>query len=209
MSAWRRLNNRIDRWLDRRSLRETVETVETSRGGGVPCLASAAFERVVWQAQRFDRDARLKQVLAPRGTQADGAASCWQFHFELPRARARMVGEWRLDGDAAAGRFGREVLSVRATPFPPPGSVLAQGVAEGKLLYARLGRVWQDERRRAVDLPLSFRDSDVALVDLMARGLCVTEGAEGGFTLAVANDPSGGLMWVARTGTAVYRCPFH
>lgn len=205
MSALRRFNNRIDRWLDRRSLHMPVETTQVSPGGGVPCVVSSALERAVEQAQRLDRDARLKQVLAPRGTQADGAASHWQFHFELPKVRARLVVDWYLDGDAAAGRFGHEVLAVHASPFPPPDSVLAQGVAEGRLLYARLGRVWKEERRRTPDLPLAFRDSDAAVAELTRRGLRVEAG---GFTLGVAAEPGGALVWVARTGNAVYRCPF-
>jgi hypothetical protein len=205
MSAWRRLNNRIDRWLDRRSLRAPVESRQVLGVGGVPCLASVALERAAPQAQALDRDARLKQVLAPQGTQPDGAAARWQFHFELPHARARLAVDWYLDGDARAGRFGHETIVVRAQPFPPPDSVLAQGVAEGKVLYARLGRVWKEERRRTPDLPMVFRDSDVAVTDLARRGLAL-DGA--GFTLGVAAEAGGALVWVARTGAAVYRCPF-
>jgi len=132
MSAWRRLNNRIDRWLDRRSLHAPVESVQVLGVGGVPCLASVALERAAQQAQALDRDARLKQVLAPQGTQPDGAASRWQFHFELPRARARLAVDWYLDGDVRGGRFGHETIAVRAEPFPPSESVLAQGVADGR-----------------------------------------------------------------------------
>lgn len=205
MSALRRLNNRIDRWLDRRSLRAPVETVLTLPGGGVPGVVSAALERAVQRAQALDRDACLKQVLAPQGTQPDGAASRWQFHFELPKARARLIVDWYLDGDARAGRFGHEVIKARAEPFPPPDSVLAQGVAEGKLLYARLGRIWKEERRRTPDLPLEFRDSDAAVADLARRGLALGTAS---FTLGVAAESGGALVWVARTGTAVYRCPF-
>jgi hypothetical protein len=205
MSAWRRLNNRIDRWLDRRSLHAPVESVQVLGVGGVPCLASVAIERAAQQAQALDRDARLKQVLAPQGTQPDGAASRWQFHFELPRARARLAVDWYLDGDVRGGRFGHETIAVRAEPFPPSESVLAQGVAEGKVRYARLGRVWKEERRRTPDLPMAFRESDVAVADLARRGLAL-DGT--GFTLGVAAEAGGALVWVARTGTAVYRCPF-
>ncbi len=205
MSALRRLNNRIDRWLDRRSLREPVETVTKLPGGGVPGVVSVALERAVQQAQVLDRDACLKQVLAPQGTQPDGAAVRWQFHFELHRARAKLVVDWYLDGDPHAGRFGHEVIQARAEPFPPPDSVLARGVAEGKVMYARLGRVWKEERRRTPDLPLEFRDSDAAVADLARRGLPVEAAS---FTLGVAAESGGALVWVARTGAAVYRCPF-
>jgi hypothetical protein len=205
MSALRRLNNRIDRWLDRRSLRAPLEVVVKLPGGGVPCVVSAALERAVQQAQALGRDACLKQVHAPQGTQPDGAASRWQFHFDLPRARAKLAVDWFLDGDSRAGRFGHETIAVRAQPFPPPDSVLAEGIAEGKVLYGRLGRVWREERRRTPDLPMVFRDSDVAVADLARHGLAVEAAS---FTLGVAAESGGALVWVARTGTAVYRCPF-
>jgi hypothetical protein len=84
---------------------------------------SAALERAVTYAHTLDPDACLKQLLAPQGVQPDGAAERWQFRFELPTARA--------------------------TPFPPPGSELGTGVAEGRLPCAGLSGVWREERRRA------------------------------------------------------------
>lgn len=205
MSALRRLNNRVERWLDRSSLHEPRVHAQDWPGGGVPCIASAALERAVSYAHTLDSDACLKQVLAPEGVQPDGAARHWQFRFELPTARANLDGNWFLDGDARAGRFGRERFEARATPFPPPGSELAAAVADGRLPYSALSRAWREERRRTPDLPLVFRDSDVAVIELQQRGLVLGGAA---FSLGVTSDPGGALRWLARSGSAEFRSPF-
>ena len=62
--------------------------------------------------------------------------------------------DWYLDGDASAGRFGRECLDVRASPFPNPESELGRAIAEGHVAYGRLRTLWREERRRHADLPL-------------------------------------------------------
>jgi hypothetical protein len=205
MSVLRRLNNRIERWLDRSSLHEPRVHAQDWPGGGVPCIASAALERAVTYAHTLDPDACLKQLAAPEGVQPDGAARRWQFRFELPTARAVLACDWFLDGDARAGRFGRERFEARATPFPPPGSELATGVAEGRLPYAGLSRAWREERRRTPDLPLVFRDSDAAIVELQQRGLVLGAAP---FTLGAASDSGSALRWVARSGNAEFRSPF-
>ena len=204
MSLLRRLLNGIDRRLDGASLRETRSGLERSAGGGVPGLASQALERAMQLAQRHDGNARLKRVAAPRGMGRDGAAACWTFGFELPAHRAKLTVQWYLDGDRHAGRFGRECLQWQLDPFPAPDSVLAQGVAQGKLPYGLLARAWREERRRSPDLPLAFRDSDVLAGELDRHGLLVSDGA---FSLASELTPSG-TAWVARAGERVLSCRF-
>ncbi len=204
MTALRRLHNRIDYWLDRSSLREPQDGLERLPGGGVPSLASHALERAVQVAQRHDRDARLKRVAAPRGAAADGAAAQWTFLFDLPKRRAKLTCDWYLDGSKQGGRFGQECLAWRATPFPPPDSVLAHGIKEGRLAYTLGARVWREERRRTPDLPLTFRDSDAVVTELHEHGLGL---GDGGFTLhtdAAAQGP----VWVAETPDQVLRLRF-
>lgn len=205
MSLWRRLNNRIERGLDRASLREPLAQTEKLRGGGVPCLASQALERAVQQAHRLDADARLKRIVASQGAAADGAAGRWLFQFELPVARATLRCDWYLDGDSAAGRFGRECLETRATPFPPPDSDAARRVAAGSLAYAQLAALWREERRRQGDLMLVFDDSDVAIAALQKQGL-VLDGTR--FTLHAEVLPVVGASWVATTAAQTWRCRF-
>lgn len=204
MSGWRRLLNGIDRRLDRAAVPDPQTGLERSPGGGVPCIASLALERAVQLAQRHDGDARLKRVAAPRGTATDGAALAWSFAFDLPQRRAKFECDWYLDGDKQAGRFGHECLQWRLDPYPPADSLLAQGVAQGKVGYAFLARAWREERRRAPDLPLVFRDSDVLAAELERHGLRVADGA---FSLASETTPAG-PAWVARAGERVLSCRF-
>ncbi len=205
MSALRRGLNHIERALDRSSLHAPVTEQRRLRGGGVPCLASVALEQAVQVAQRFDEEARLKRLVAPLGTQADGAALRWEFGFDLPRRRAKLDCDWYLDHDARAGRFGRECFDLRAAPFPPSDSLLARGVAEGRVAYGQLAGVWRDERRLTPDLPLVFADSDVALVELQALGL--RPGAQP-FTLRVVAEAGAGSLWQARAGERVWHCRY-
>ena len=205
MMALRRLTNPIDRWLDFGSLRAPVVTEKRWPGGGVPCLASAALERAAAAAFGLDRDARLKRIAAPRGTAVDGAAQRWTFFFELPRRRAKLLCDWYLDGDTAAGRFGRECLDTRATPFPHPDSDLARAIAEGRLAYGRLRGIWREERRRLGDLPLRFRDSDEALADLRTLGL---QPGDQHFALRTETVPGQGAVWVAKTADRSFSCRF-
>lgn len=190
----RRLHNRIDRWLDRASLHAASLSTERLRGGGVPCLASQALERAVTVAHQHERDVRLKHIEAPRGVAADGAAPHWRFAFELPARRATLQCDWYLDGDSAAGRFGRECLDARATPFPPPDSLLARQVAAGALGYARLNAAWREQRRSQPDLPLVFIDSDAVLAELQAHGLRIDAGVA---TLHTEVANGGAPQWLA------------
>lgn len=204
MSSLRQLHNRIDRWLDRRSLREPLELFERLPGGGVPCLASQALERAAQAAQRLDRDARLKHMAAPRGCAADGAATQWTFQFDLPRRRAKLACDWYLDGSRQGGRFGHECLASSATPFPPPESVLARGIEEGRLGYSQATQAWRQERRRTPDLPLAFRDSDAVVTELHEHGLGLGDGAFTLTTEAALHGP----VWVAQTAKEVLRLRF-
>ena len=56
-------------------------------------------------------------------------------------------------------------------PFHPRVASWPRAVADGRLPYAALNRAWREERRRTPDLPLVFRDSDVAVMELQQRGL--------------------------------------
>lgn len=206
MSAPRKLLNHIDRWLDRGSLHEAVTVSDRPPGGGVPCVVSVALERAVREAHRHDGDARLKHVLAPQGAAADGAARRWEFVFDLPERRAKMMSQWYLDGDAKFGRFGRECFDALLKPFPLPDSPLAQGIAEGKLAYAQRAVAWREERRRTPDLPMNFRDSDAVMADLLAQGLPLKSAS---FVLRNGIGPSGQPVWLVQLGDTTYHCRFN
>lgn len=204
MSALRRLLNQIDRRLDRDSLSAPVSINEKLPGGGVPCLVSHALERSVREAHKHDPNARLKHVLAPEGAASDGAARRWEFVFDLPARRAKMLSQWYLNGDTQFGRFGRECFDVTLKPFPLQGSPLAVGVDEGKLPYSHCAVAWREERRRTPDLPLEMRDSDAVMADLQRQGLA--EGAR--FMLRNALGPSGAAVWLVQADQLSLHCPF-
>lgn len=205
MSAWRRFNNGIERWLDRSSLQAPLTLKERPPGGGVPCLVSHALEQAVREAQRLDEDARLKHVLAPQGAASDGAARRWEFVFDLPERRAKMLSQWYLDGDLKFGRFGRECFDAAVKPFPLIDSALALGIAEGRFAYAQRAVAWREERRRTPDLPMTLRDSDAAMADLERQGLAPPPG---GFVLRNAIGPKGENVWLAVIGETQYFCRF-
>lgn len=204
MSALIRLLNRIDRRLDGSSLHEATQFNERLPGGGVPCLVSHALERSVQEAHRYDDGARLKHVIAPQGTAADGAARRWEFVFDLPQRRAKLLTQWFLDGDAKFGRFGRECFDASVRPFPPADHPLSVAIAEGKARYTLAAAAWRDERRRTPDLPLELRDSDAVIVDLQRQGLQV----EAGFSLRNAMLDNGTAIWLAQTRDASFHCKF-
>jgi hypothetical protein len=77
-------------------------------------------------------------------------------------------------------------------------SVFRTMVENGQLLYPQLKGLWQQERRRMVDLPHSFRDSDIALVEFVRQGL---KPADVEFSLGTGTGPGGKPAWVAQTRT--------
>lgn len=204
MSAPRRWLNLIDRRLDGDSLQRPIVVNEKLPGGGVPCLVSHALERSVREAHKHDPDARLKHVLAPEGAAADGAARRWEFVFDLPARRAKMLSQWYLDGDAKYGRFGRECFDANFKPFPLPDSPLAVAVAEGKAPYSQCAAAWREERRRTPDLPLEMRDSDAVMADLQRQGLA--SGVR--FVLRNALGPAGAAVWLAQAEELSLHCRF-
>jgi len=204
MSALRRWLNQIDRRLDRDSLQRPAVVNERLPGGGVPCLVSHAVERSVREAHRHDPNARLKHVLAPEGVAADGAARRWEFVFDLPARRAKLLTQWYLDGDTSVGRFGRECFDATIKPFPPPDSPLDLGVADGSLPYSHCGATWREERRRTPDLPLEMRDSDAVMAELERQGL--PSGAR--FVLRNAIGPAGTPVWLAQAEGLSLHCRF-
>ncbi|HEU4459219.1 MAG TPA: hypothetical protein VFR90_08870 [Methylibium sp.] len=204
MTLLRRWLNRIDRRLDGAALHAPLAFSEKLPGGGVPALASHALERAVSEARKHDPDARLKHVLAPAGVAADGAASRWEFVFDLPSRRAKLLAQWYLDGDTRHGRFGRECLDASVKPFPLPDSPIARGVAEGRMPYSTLAAAWREERRRTPDLSLSMRDSDAVMSDLQRQGLA----AGSRFVLRNALNATGAAIWLAQADGLTLHCRF-
>jgi hypothetical protein len=206
VEALRRLFNRLDRAIDRRSLREVVRITRETGQGAEPVTARVAFQACLKVARSLDRGARLRLIAAPKiATLADGTSRAWDFHFHLPRRRGVLACRWELPFDAAADDFGPARLDVTATPFPAPGSPMLTLVDQGKMLYRQLNGLWRMERRRARDLPHRFRDSDEVVAELAAQGLDATLDE---VTLATRCDGDAPPVWTAATRDRTWETRF-
>lgn len=202
--ALRRLVNRIDGLVDRRSLR-TVLRVERSAGVAEPTTARSAFEVAAGPARRLDPTLRLKHVSAPAGVDADGRAVCWSFHFDLPRRRAQVFADWFLEHDEEQGRWVRAVLSSVSRPFPPLDGLVRRQVAEGRILYRQMKSHWAEERARTPDLPVPFVDSDRAIATLAGLGL---EAGLVDVQLTTGVDADGAPVWIGASRDREETVPF-
>jgi hypothetical protein len=195
-NALRRLYNRVDRFFDRRTLTQELRSSHELKGSNEPQTARQVFE-VAWQAaQELDREACLKLIVSPQGVDQQGASAHWEFFFDLPQRRAKLEGNWFLPWEDERQGFGFARFDLIARPFPAANSLLRQMVNEGKLLHRQLAGFWEEERRRSPDLPLHFRNSDEAIIELMRQGLDLLQDE---FSLGTGQSPEGSLAWVAQT----------
>jgi hypothetical protein len=203
--ALRRAFNRLDRALDRRSLKEAVRIERETGEGAAPVTARTAFRTCLKAARSLDRGARLRLIAAPKiATTADGTSRIWDFNFHLPRRRAQLACRWELPFDEEIDDFGPARLEATATPFPAPGTPLVTLVEEGRMLYRQLNGLWLAERRRGRDLPHRFRDSDAVVAELMAQGL---DPHSDEFTLDTLGRGAAPI-WTAATRDRTWEAPF-
>ncbi len=176
MENLRRLYNIVDRFLDRHSL---AETIQRSRSGGEkynPITASEALSLCVPLVREIERGACLKLIVSPDGSiQRDGRSARWEFFFDLPQRRAKILCVWHLLWNEEKDDFGEAQIDITVNPFPPPNSPPRQMVKEGKLLYRQLIGMWRKEQNRRDILPDSFRDSDEVIVEFARKGLDLSE----------------------------------
>jgi hypothetical protein len=198
----RRLYNRIDRFFDYQSLAQELRSSRDLRESNEPQTARQALEQVWQAAQELDREACLKMIVSPGGVDQAGASTRWEFFFDLPQRQAKLECNWFLLWEDERNGFGLAHLELIARPFPPADSLLRQMVNEGTLLYRQLAGFWEEERRRAPDLPLHFRNSDEAVAELMGQGLDLLEDE---FSLGTGHSPQGSLAWVAQTRRQEFR----
>jgi len=194
----RRIYNKVARRLDRQALLQEKRFLHEVGDPGSFKSASRAFSLVFPFVREIDSSAKLKMMVAPEGTDGVGAAFRWEFFFDLPRRRAQVEAKWFLRWDETLDGFGAARIEIIARPFPPMNSVFRTMVENGQLLYPQLRGLWQQERRRVVDLPHSFRDSDIALAELVRQGL---KPSDAEFSLGTGTGPEGRPAWIAQTRT--------
>jgi hypothetical protein len=78
-------------------------------------------------------------------------------------------------------------------------------VKEGTLLHPQLAKMWKEECARRPELPTPFRDTDLALADLIQQGL---DPAVMEFSLHAEVSPKGQPTWIAQTRDKTFYCPF-
>lgn len=202
----RRIFNRLDRALDRRSLKEVVRISRETGEGATPVTARVAFRTCQKAARSIDRGARLRLIAAPQIATGDGGTSrTWDFHFHLPRRRAEFACRWELPFDEEADDFGPARLDATATPFPAPGGLWETMVDQGKLLYRQQNGLWRQERSRRRDLPHRFRDSDEVVAEFEAQGL---DPLSEEFTLGTRSEGAAPPVWTAATRNTTWETPF-
>lgn len=78
-------------------------------------------------------------------------------------------------------------------------------VKDGLLLHAQLAGMWKQEMASRPNLPLQFRDTNLALADFIRQGLdfAVTE-----FSLTTGRSPEGTLGWIAQARRITFYAPF-
>jgi hypothetical protein len=202
----RRIFNRLDRFLDRQSLKEIVRISRATGEAAAPVTARVAFRTCLKAARSLVGGARLRLIAAPEtATTESGTSRTWDFHFHLPRRRAQMACRWELPFDEAADDFGPARLDATATPFPAPGTLLVTLVEQGKMLHRQLNGLWLQERRRGRDLPHDFRDSDDVVAEFKAQGL---DARYTDFTLGTRTDGAAAPVWTAATRDTTWEVPF-
>ena len=193
----RRWTNRVERWMDWRALRRP-RAWKIDLGAGQIERVRPIWEVVRTTAMRCDRDARLRWISSPEGVCSLGRSRRWEFFLDLPGHRSQLQLNWQLQ-DAEA------TLEAQQIPFPAVGSIHQRLVEQGKSLYRELGTLWEQERQRSQELPVEFRDSDLATAQLVEQGLDVIEDD---FTLSSGWHADGYPQWVARCGDREYRTHF-
>lgn len=200
----RRRYNRVDRLFDWRAIREPVHMTHRAGDTRTPLTALQALKFTRPFATQLDRQARLKLIVAQAGLLSSGASPHWEFFFDLPTRRAKLVCEWFLAWNEASDGYDPAQVTVTVNPFPPPDSPVHQMVQEGKLLHQQLVGMWRQERRRTPDLPTRLYDSDHAMADFIRQGL---DPAQEEFSLSTSRSPQGQMSWVAHTRAKSYFSP--
>ena len=206
MDQLRRLYNVIDALFDRASLTENQQFTKTTYSGNIPVTAGQAFNECKKIVMDFDRKACLMLIVSPDGAiRSDGTSSRWEFFFDLPRRRAKMVIIWSLPWSDKSDDFAQAKIDVTVNPFPPPDSVQRQLVKEGKLLRKQLIGMWHKEHSRKPSLPHRFRDSDAVMMELARKGLDISQDE---VTLKAENVTNKGPSWDAQSRSKSYQVSF-
>lgn len=204
-NSFRRLYNSLEHRIDKRILNQEVRSVHQLGGGRSPITACAALSKIWPTVKQMDESVHLKSVSSPVGVNAQGKSSRWNFTFELHHRRARLQCAWLLPWDQHSKTFESAVLDISAVPYPPKNSTYRQMVMQGKMLCRELTVLWHQERRKRPDLPLHFRDTDIAIRELMQQGLNIGSNR---FVLTSNRSSNGKMNWLAQMDEYMFYTDF-
>jgi hypothetical protein len=201
----RSLYNKIDNLFDRRSITEKIQFSREIPNQAQVVPAGQAFANVLPIAREFDRKAVLKSIVSQQGTDSSGRSAHWEFFFDLVDRRAQLAAEWKLAWDERADRYGPAQVAITVNPFPPPDSPMRIMVQDGRLLHQQLIGIWKQELARRPVLTDRFRDSNVAITELVQQGLDL---ASMEFSLHTDASQHGQASWIAATRYKSYSTSF-
>ena len=189
MSRLRALYNSVDAWFDRRALVASMDANINIPSVTKPQTAAAALSVCRPHVAMVEGNARLKGIVCNQGDlSADGRSHHWEYFFDLPLRRGKLVCTFNVPEDGQAAQ-----VILQASPFPAPDSALREQVKSGDILHRQLIGLWQRELRRRPILPQSFRDSDVAVHDFLQQGADLSQEP---FVLLTEYDSYGHHHWI-------------
>ena len=201
----RRLYNKVDSFFDRRALTREMSFSRRNEYVKLPSTAGSAYQDIKPVVQQLNRGARLKSIISQQGVNQDGTSSHWEFFFDLPDRRAKLVCDWVLPWDETSDSYMPVKLDFNLTPFPPLDSPVRHLVREGKLLHRQMITMWRHECKHLPDLPNKFRDTDSLHADFLQQGLDVTKIE---FSLRTGQSLTNQLCWIAETRHVTYYADF-
>lgn len=206
MDNLRRFYNRIDRFFDRKAVKEAIHQRHSDKTNINPVTAKEAYSLCLPLVHQFDRNAQLKLLTSTDGNiQVDGTSNLWEFFFDLPACRAKASCNWHLLWNEQTDSFTGANIEFRVTPFPPPESQLHNIITEGKLLHKQLNAMWKEENNRKATLPNIFKNSDSTLKDFVSNGLDINQT---NVTLKAECDTTNRPYWYAEGGDVCFQTLF-
>lgn len=166
-----------------------------------PLSAAEAFDVVGGSVAPYGRFPRLFLVLSG-DVNPSGLATEWEFHYIFPEVHAEGIFTVRAGGNVIHPEL-REAI----TPYPAPGTpehlMLASG---GGYMSNIVETAWQARLERIAALPTPFRDSTIAVHELMKQATGFFAG--GPMRLKGRTPPGVSAVWEASTAMEIVHTPF-
>lgn len=202
----RRIYNNLERFFDRHVISDQINISKTDELDIKQKTALAAYDCIKPLLLRYDKQASLKMIVSQTGIDTNGTSNHWEFFWDLPNQRAKVVSDWQLVWDDDKDSFRASKIQITINPFPPGDSPVRKLVADGKMLYRQMIGMWIQEYRRTPKLPGKFIDTDKIISDFISKGLRIEETE---FSLSTGVSSDGLLSWIAHSREGIYFTTFN